>query len=162
MRRLEWRARRDPRTRSSRRGPRKLAHRRPADGPGPSPRGSEPIPAASRNRDAVTPFRSRTTIARGWRSEQACPAVSVGATGSVRFEGEAGRGPPLRIPSGGARGYHEPAMKRVLLLTASYGSGPHAAAPGSPPALERAGGARTGGGPLPGPVPPFFERAPPA
>src|SRR3989442_9882515 len=34
---------------------------------------------------------------------------------------------PLRIPSGGARGYHEPAMKRVLLLTASYGSGHNAA-----------------------------------
>src|SRR6266705_2613122 len=37
--------------------------------------------------------------------------------------------PPLPwIPSGGARGYHEPAVKRVLILTASYGSGHNAAA----------------------------------
>ena len=61
----------------------------------------------------------------------------------MRFEGEAGRGPPLRIPSGGARGYHEPAMKRVLLLTASYGSGHNAAARCLAQAFEREGCAVT-------------------
>jgi len=77
----------------------------------------------------------------------------------VRFEGEAGRGPPLRIPSGGARGYHEPAMKRVLLLTASYGSGHNAAARCLAQAFEREGCAVTVVDHFRELVSPLFERA---
>src|SRR3989442_15396258 len=101
-------------------------------GPAPSPRGSEPIPAASRNRDAVTPFRSRIDYSARLAKRTSVPSCIRGATGSVRFEGEAGRGPPLPIPPGGARGYHEPAMKRVLLLTPPYGPGPKPGAPRLP------------------------------
>ena len=77
----------------------------------------------------------------------------------MRFEGEAGRGPPLRIPSGGARGYHEPAMKRVLLLTASYGSGHNAAARCLAQAFEREGCAVTVVDHFRELVSPLFERA---
>src|SRR5256884_3152753 len=66
------------------------------------------------------------------------------------------RGP---IPSGGARGYHEPAVKRVLILTASYGSGHNAAARCLVRAFERERCAVTVVDHFRELVSPFFERA---
>src|SRR3989441_41284 len=66
------------------------------------------------------------------------------------------RGP---IPSGGARGYHEPAVKRVLILTASYGSGHNAAARCLVRAFERERCAVTVVDHFRELVSPLFERA---
>src|SRR5216117_2831560 len=68
--------------------------------------------------------------------------------------------PPLPwIPSGGARGYHEPAVKRVLILTASYGSGHNAAARCLARAFERERCAVTVVDHFGKLVSPLFERA---
>src|SRR5206468_1763301 len=69
------------------------------------------------------------------------------------------RPPRGRIPSGGARGYHEPAVKRVLILTASYGSGHNAAARCLARAFERERCAVTVVDHFGELVSPLFERA---
>src|SRR5438876_4451157 len=69
------------------------------------------------------------------------------------------RPPRGRIPSGGARGYHEPAVRRVLILTASYGSGHNAAARCLARAFERERCAVTVVDHFGKLVSPLFERA---
>src|SRR5881409_2475670 len=69
------------------------------------------------------------------------------------------RPPRGRIPSGGARGYHKPAVKRVLILTASYGSGHNAAARCLVRAFERERCAVTVVDHFRELVSPLFERA---
>src|SRR5256886_6325008 len=102
-------------------------------------------------------------VARAWPSPRRGPRAQPPVTSA--FLPVVGplrpwlRPPRGRIPSGGARGCQEPAVKRVLILTASYGSGHNAAARCLVRAFERERCAVTVVDHFGELVSPLFERA---